>query len=101
MDSVKPKGSFVLDALSSGQTNSSQGERLLLAAATPTPAASLPNTHVFGLHLSRFVTRGAFFIGDAMDQTEAEMSVRAEERDEGRVNTAEDSSAWARRGEFM
>lgn len=51
--------------------------------------------------MSRFVTRGAFFIGDAMEQTADEMTLRAEERDKGRVNTAEDSSAWARQGEFM
>lgn len=60
------------------------------------------STHTsFWLHVSRFVARGAFFIGDAMEQTADEMTVRAEERDKGRVNTAEDSSAWARRGEFM
>lgn len=105
MDSVKPRGSFVLDALSFGQTNSSQGERLLPAAAPPTPArlaAQHTHTHTsFWLHVSRFVTRGAFLIGDAMEQTADEMTLRAEERDKGRVTAAEDGSAWARRGEFM
>lgn len=55
----------------------------------------------FWLEVIRFVIRSAFFICDAMDQMADEMTVRDDVKDKGRVNTAEESSTWARGGKSM
>ena len=103
MDSVKRRGSFVLDALSSARARGcSQPSPAAEAALGTHSSRPLGSTHTsFWFDVNKFDTRRAFFIGDAMDQMADEMTPRADERDKGRVNTAEESSAWARGGEFM
>lgn len=55
----------------------------------------------FWLEVIRFVIGGAFFICDAMDQMADEITQRADVRDKGRVNTAEESSTWVRGGKLL
>lgn len=55
----------------------------------------------FWTEVIRFVIRGAFFICDAMDQMADEMTLSADVKNKGTVNTAEESAAWVRGGKLM
>lgn len=116
MDLANSKWWFGLDALSFAKVNSclhSKDERTV-----PQPTVwelSYGNTVLdidsswlqlhaapyFWFEVIRFVIRSEFFIRDAMDQMADEMTQRADVRDKGRVNTAEESSPWVRGGKLM
>lgn len=116
MDLANSKWWFGLDALSFAEVNSclhSKDERTVPQPTVWEPYygnavldidsswLQLRAAPHFWLELIRFVIRSEFFIRDAMDQMADEMTQRADVRDKGRVNTAEESSPWVRGGKLM
>lgn len=54
----------------------------------------------FWFEVIRFVVLSAFSICDAMDQMADELTLRADVKDKGRANSAEEGSRWVRGGTF-